>query len=208
MNSLSYVLVSCLVLHCRLLAVETDTTWSLVILKRPMQEFSHPDLTKTHTAKKPTAALAMALGHTLIPIGAGLLLGTAGDSNVEGVQLISAVGLMTYGGLVGPSMGNFYAKDYRRGGLGIAMRVVGTAMVAHSIGKAMSWGNDDEAEGPAPDQWMGTAGSFLVLGSAVWNIFTAASSAEAYNEKHGLTGFSVGYNLSSKSTLVGVQLTF
>ncbi len=208
MNSLSYVPVSCLVLHCRPLAVETDTTSSVVILKRPMHEPSHPDLTRTHTLRKPRVAFAMALGHTFIPIGAGLLLMTAGDSNVEGVQLISAVGLMTYGGLVGPSMGNIYAKDYRRGGLGIAMRVVGTAMVAHTIGKAMSCGNDDEAEGPAPDQWMGTAGSVLVLGSVVWNIFTAASSAEAYNEKHGLTGFSVGYNPSSKSTLVGVQLTF
>jgi hypothetical protein len=197
--------------NVRTVAADTDTTSrvSVVKIKNRFQIPVLQDQTKTNIhAKSPSKAMYMALGHTLIPIGAGIGLMAMGDSNVEGLQLISGIAVLTYGGLVGPSMGNFYAKDYVRGGLGIAMRAIGTLMVWSSIGQAMAWGNDDEAEGPAPGETMGSVGVLLVLGSTVWNIISAPGSANAYNEKHGLSGVSVGYDPFSKKGLVGFRITF
>ncbi|KAB2880124.1 hypothetical protein F9K33_06490 [bacterium] len=211
MKTLFTLLFTMAAFNVRTIAADLDTTSSLSVVKIK-NRFQIPvlqDQTKTNIpVKSPSKAMKMALGHTLIPIGAGLGLMIIGDSNVEGIRRVSGLTLLTYGGLVGPSMGNFYAKDYTKGGLGIGMRAIGTLMVASSIGKAMAWGNDDEAEGPAPGEMMGTVGVLLVLGSTVWNIMSAPGSANTYNEKHGLSGVSVGYDPVSKAGLVSFRITF
>jgi hypothetical protein len=207
MKILSAVLFLLAVMTEWSMAANPDTTSPVLRDKKQFQIPSWSDKTKaTVSPKSSSKALTMALGHTAIPIAAGLGLMTIGDSNVEGLQLASSVSLITYGGLVGPSMGNFYAKDYVRGGLGIAMRTVGTLMIGRGIASGMAWGNDDEAEGPAPGGNSIAIGTALVFGSALWNILSAPSSANTYNRR--VTNFSVGYDPISKTSLAGVRITF
>ena len=203
------VLTAVVLFHSTVLAADPDSaaSASVVLVRNQYNVPAVPDQV-TMVMKKRSTAVKRALVHTFLPLGAGIALMTAGDSNVEGLQLITSLTLITYGGLVGPSMGNFYAEDYVTGGVGIAMRIAGTLMVGSAIGQAMAFGNDDDAEGSTPGQTMGTVGVLMVLGSAAYNIFTSAASADAYNTKHGLTGFSAGYDPVSKTALVGVQLTF
>ncbi len=159
--------------------------------------------------KSPGKATLISLGHTLIPTAAGLAIAVLGSSNVEGSRAILAFGSMTYGLAIGPSMGNFYAKDYARGTAGVGVRIVAAGLVASSIGQAMANGNDDEYDG-SNDGKVATlffGGLALYFGSTIWNIATAPSSARRYNSKQGLQ-IAPSYNPLDKSYHVGLQLSF
>jgi len=159
--------------------------------------------------KSPGKAALISLGHTLIPTAAGLGIATIGSSNVEGSRAVLAFGSMTYGLAIGPSMGNFYAKDYARGMAGIGLRIVAAGLVASSIGQGMANGNDDEYDGSDDGKvaTMFLGGLALYFGSTIWNIATAPSSVRRYNSKQGLQ-IAPSYNPLDKSYRVGVQLSF
>ncbi|MBX7152314.1 hypothetical protein K1X84_11770 [bacterium] len=209
MKSLFMLMVAVVSLNYSLVAGELDSTQSVVLIKKQTFEPTLSDQTRQSlTLKNPTKAVNLALAHTLIPIGASIALFSIGDSNVEDLQLVTATSLLVYGGLIGPSVGNFYAKDYARGGIGMGLRAAGTLMVFGHIAASMRYANDDDATGGAPGDGMALVGLGLVAGSTIWNIFSARNSAETYNQHNGLTGLSFGYDPISKKTTVGVGFKF
>lgn len=107
------------------------------------------------------------------------------NKTIETTGSIMAV----YGLVMGPSMGNFYAKDYLRGMLGIAARVGGGYLMVDAtrelagddVADALGW--DDESVKFTDAKIL--IGSGLILGSAIYNIVSAKASVNRYNEKKG-----------------------
>lgn len=98
-------------------------------------------------------------------------------------RVVRTVGgvLIGAGALVGPSVGNFYAGDRRRGGRGILLRLGGGALMYAGIASALS---GDGSEAPGTALFLG--GATLTGVSALWNISTAPKSAREYNREHGV----------------------
>ncbi|NUM79902.1 hypothetical protein HUU42_03770 [bacterium] len=209
MKLLFILIAAVLSLNYSLVAGELDSTRSVVLVKKQIFAHALSDQTKQSlTPKNPAKAMNLALAHTLIPIGASIALFSIGDSNVEGIQLVTATSLLVYGGLIGPSVGNFYAKDYARGGIGMGLRAAGTLMVFGHIVETIRYDNDDDATGGAPGDGLALLGTALVMGSTFWNILSARNSANAYNKKYGLSGISFGYDPITKKTSVGIGFKF
>lgn len=130
--------------------------------------------------KSAERAVAYAIGGTLLPIVAGLHL-----NRLEGpIGSLGGAGV-AFGYLAGPSLGNFYGDDARRGLIGMGLRLGGGLLFATGVVLAL-----DEAFGgdrhPAAGPIM--IGSLVVIGgSAIWNVTTAPASVRAYNQRRGLS---------------------
>lgn len=139
---------------------------------------------KNVEGKEPATALGTALAATILPTGLGLLFRQVGGDN----QAIRTTGniLGTYGLTAGPSMGNLYADDFLRGGLGILSRLGGSAMISYGLNEDLTrfftnpYNLDKKKDDH--DTLLG-AGLVLFAGSAIYNIITSGASARAYNDR-------------------------
>lgn len=128
-------------------------------------------------------ARSKAVAGTLLPIAVGVGAATFIESKT--VETSGSI-LAIYGLMMGPSAGNFYAKDYLRGMLGVAARVGGGFLILDATRElagddALGW--DDESVSLTDTKIL--IGSGLILGSAVYNIISAKASVNRYNEKQG-----------------------
>lgn len=172
-----------------------DTTVSVVI--QPKKDQSMPNQQMLHY-KSPSIAFLLSAGSTMIPILIGM-------NKIEpDLELVAA------GSLLGPSIGNFYAGDTRRGINGILFR--GGGLLMTTMGFIMYF-DDANATEVDDDEWeYGNDGEALIYGglaiigiSAVWDIVMAPISAREYNKKHGLS-FSPVYDPLKKSG--GISFTY
>jgi hypothetical protein len=82
-----------------------------------------------------------------------------------------------FGAYIGPSVGNLYAGDWKRGLIGIGVRLAGTAMAVASV----------EGEGIDPDrQWLFWGGAVVFASAVVWNLVTVSASVNRYNDRRAL----------------------
>ncbi len=209
MKNLYFTFLILLLVQTTLRGAEIDT---LFVPKRSNQLWNQQGSTilpvqdQHPIYKSRSKALTLALAHTLIPIGAGVAVGAIGSSNVEGVRLVCRATLLAYGSGFGPSIGNFYAKDYTRGGIGVALRGIGALIIFTGFNKKID--DDEDSESGISGDALMKIGASLIVGSAIWNIITSPFSADSYNKKHNLTNLSFGFDPKSKTTMIGAQIKF
>lgn len=131
-------------------------------------------------------ARTQAIAGTLVPVVLGL--GTAWlveNNTIEKAASFSAV----YGLVIGPSFGNFYAKDYLRGMLGVAARLGGgyllldatRELAGNDVADGLGWDNKSVSLTSART----LIGGGIILGSAIYNIVSSKASVNRYNEQQG-----------------------
>ncbi len=187
-----------------------DSSRSLVIVS--MQKNKFEPLRPAISSKDPGKAFWLALGSTLIPTGLGSYLAYKGDNNgTASVQGIG-IGMAVAGVLVGPSVGNFYAGDSRRGVNGILLRgggallsLIGATMVMESIDWNCEEDCSDNNTGGADVLFL-YSGLVLISGSAIWNIVTAPTSAKEFNRRS--VTFSPFINPRSRTAGINVGYQF
>lgn len=147
-----------------------------------------PALTPRVSEKDPGAAVLISIGVTV----GGFVL--AGASKGEGGLLLLGLGAM----YVGPSTGQWYAG--RVGGIGLASRAVGAALLFTALTKYSTEGNDclgytDQECAAAEAQWrhdekvaevLGWTGIGLMVSSTLFDFVMAHRAATAWNREHQL----------------------
>ncbi|HKK47358.1 MAG TPA: hypothetical protein VJ964_17650 [Balneolaceae bacterium] len=124
----------------------------------------------------------LALSNTIMPLGVGM--GTVAFVNNNTVRSIGAA-MAVYGIVAGASTGNFYANDYARGGLGMAVRLVGAYLMknatseifGHRFANALNIDNKDVSLGDTKI----LIGAGLVVGSMIYNFMSVNKSVQEYN---------------------------
>lgn len=131
-------------------------------------------------------ARTQAIAGTLVPMAIGLgTVWLVENNTLEKVASFSAV----YGLVIGPSFGNFYAKDYLRGMLGVAARLGGGYLLldatreiaGNDVADALGW--DDKSVSLTDARTL--IGGTIILGSAIYNIVSSKASVNRYNREHG-----------------------
>ncbi|MBN2731395.1 MAG: hypothetical protein JXR26_03090 [Balneolaceae bacterium] len=158
-------------------------TLTLLSITSPLQAQSR---FQSQHLKNVDDARRKAVAGTLLPVAVGIGAATFIESKT--VETTGSM-LAIYGLMMGPSAGNFYAKDYLRGMLGVAARVGGGFLILDAtrelagddVADAVGW--DDESVSLTDTKIL--IGSGLILGSAVYNIISAKASVNRYNEKQG-----------------------
>jgi hypothetical protein len=138
----------------------------------------------TRSYKNPALAFTLSFSATVLPAGVGLISASEGNGGlgVLGIWL---------GGLIGPSIGHFYARD-TQGWWGLVIRGASTAVFITTAFWALeddfySDTSDDEG-GEDAVQGILLFGSMIAFaGSALFDLATAHTSAQDYNEEHGLS---------------------
>lgn len=136
--------------------------------------------------KNASKARSIAFTNTLSPIGLGM--GTVALTENNTLETVGA-SLAVYGLLMGPSTGNFHVSDYKRGGLGVAVRGVGMYLLADATREV--FGNDFADALTVDDQKVSfrdtkiIIGGVLVVGSILYNIASINASVQEYNENRG-----------------------
>ncbi len=127
---------------------------------------------RTSIVKEKSVAkgLLLSIGSTVIPTVVG------GMSLHRESNITFSTMLLGYGGILGPSAGNFYAGDKKRGMIGAAIRL-GAWLLISAVTTGGSW---DENGSTAEEKAI--LGALIVsFGSAVWNIATVPASVRQYN---------------------------
>ena len=135
--------------------------------------------------KSETTAFYWSLGATLMPCLPSLIIRRGGAAPWGAIQ----VGLIASAIIVGPSAGHFYANQWGRGlksaGLRLGLSALGSALVLWGFGEAHPWSGDG---GGGTQAVLGIVFLVPAIGSVVYDIFNAPSSARKYNkliEKRG-----------------------
>jgi len=130
--------------------------------------------------KSPAAALAWSLAGTTAPtaIGVVLVLASGGD----GSPAQAGGGLIFAGGLVGPSLGHFYAGRSGRGAATIGLRILLVTGTAAALTKACIYCYPSTRHSEAA-ALLGLAGLGLTAASVIYDVATAPGSARRYNER-------------------------
>jgi len=145
---------------------------------------------KSNYLKNVDEARTRAIAGTLVPIALGVGMASFIENNtIKKAASFAAV----YGLVLGPSFGNFYAKDYLRGMLGVAARVGGSIMLLDAtrelagddVADGLGW--DDESVSLGDTKVL--IGSGIILGSAIYNIISSKASVNRFNKK---TGYLIG----------------
>lgn len=120
--------------------------------------------------KSVATGLLLSVGSTVLPTVVGVM-SLHRESNIAlGTMLLG------YGGILGPSMGNFYAGDKKRGMIGTAIRL-GAWLLVSGVTTGGTW---DENGSTAEEKAI--LGALIVsFGTAVWNIATVPASVRQYN---------------------------
>lgn len=154
------------------------------------------DLNSSNMFKDPRKAFLLSLGHFAVPtlVGSIILSNSSGSTDIVGGIILS------YGILVGPSMGNFYARDESRSVGGLAVRVIGGGLMlagvlswandfSNSVGNAFSTGRHTDSGESGVLLFL--AGASITAGGIIFNLATAGQSARDYNRMHKLGNVSV-----------------
>lgn len=156
-------------------------------------------------SKSASQARSIALTNTVSSIGVGVATVAMFENNT--IETAGAA-LGVYGLIMGPSTGNFYAKDYKRGMIGMAARTVGAYLMVDATREI--FGNDfadaltvDDREVSLTDTKI-LIGEALVLGSLLYNIFSTNASVEQYNQGRG---YSIRFDANSVHDTVAPVLT-
>lgn len=125
--------------------------------------------------KSPKLALVYSLTNTIIPtVGGSYLYCNTGKGLL----------LAFYGITIGPSIGNIYSKDYKRGFAGIGLRLfLEYIILQEAIGEAISLvgdGSNYSTTTPVHQKFI----CCMIFGSAIYNIVTAPKSAREFNFEH------------------------
>ena len=128
-------------------------------------------------AKSPTTAILLSLGGTAGSVA--LMVAGANSSGANADSLITAGLLST---LVTPSLGHWYAGHYLTAGM--PMRAGGGVLVIAGLAKALGSENSDGGGNGDAGATMFLAGAGLYLGGVLYDIATAPSAAEHWNDKH------------------------
>lgn len=150
---------------------------------------------ETKTRKSPTRAQLYSLGGTLVPV----VLGAGMDKERDNIR----IPLWTFGVLVGPSLGHFYAENTTQALTGIGLRLGGSALGVLGFGAALT--ASLEGSGGGGGAALLLLGGLTVLGSGGYDIFPAGGAARDYNETHGLKAH-VGPAVGPQGEQVGLSL--
>ncbi len=153
-------------------------TFLFLLLVFPVSNTSaHPEFSlngKSNAGRKNTSTgIGLALANIAIPTYLGGRMVHAESNESLGMFLLG------YGVLLGPSMGNFYAADYKRTITGATIRLA-LGLLASAVTTSGTW----DENGSSQEE---TILLFSLLGSvatAVWNIATVPTSVREYNRKH------------------------
>ncbi len=155
------------------------------------------------TYKSPDFARSFALGNVVIPIVPGILTNLMLED-----EFSNSIGksLLLYGVFIGPSAGNFYARDFIRGSSGILLRFI-TAGYILRIGTLSSmnsaFGGDSNSGGDI--LLIGSCISFL--GSIGWNILSSSTSAIEYNNIYNLSIAPI-YDIENENIGINLSIQF
>ncbi|WP_171032805.1 hypothetical protein [Fodinibius saliphilus] len=156
-------------------------------------------------AKSISKARSIGYTNTVSPIALGI--GTVAITENNTLETAGAA-LAVYGLIVGPSTANFHVEDYKRGGLGVAIRGVGAFLMADATREI--FGNDfadaltiDDKEVSLTDTKI-LIGEVLILGSIVYNIVSAKASVREYNKQ---SRFSFKINSEQINNKIAPMLT-
>ncbi|WP_148898062.1 hypothetical protein [Fodinibius salinus] len=156
------------------------------------------------STKSVSKARNISLVNTFSSLGAGI--GTVAITENNTLETSGAM-LAVYGLVAGPSTGNFYAKDFRRGFIGLAARTTGAILMVDATREI--FGNDfadaltvDDKEVSLTDTKI-LIGELLVLGSIAYNIITVQKSVTEYNQ----STISLGFNSTTVNRKVAPMLT-
>lgn len=156
---------------------------------------------ETPRAKSPETATTWSLMGTLVPVGFGVSTIASGSES----PLVVVGALAFFGGsIVGPGLGHDYAGAKGRFWSGVGLRTAGWVGTFVVIG--LTWDSGNE---PGLDigEVAGYGSLALIAGSTLYDIATAARSAENYNQKHGLQSLSLKPTFDPSSGTTGLQLT-
>lgn len=120
--------------------------------------------------KSPSVGVAIALANTVVPIAIGQPI-LWQEANLTGALLVS------YGLIIGPLPGNLYAKDGRRGWLGVVART-GISLTSGLL----CWALVSEGEEDVSAAWPLFLGGAASLAVAARNTWTIPSAVRRYNE--------------------------
>jgi len=151
--------------------------------------------------KSPKIAIAYSLFNTTIPTIAGMYLYQKNESGLWAVF---------YGVTIGPSIGNIYVKDYKRGFFGIGIRLFSELMIAqsaisHSIGLMGGNGSYNTQKGMSHTQKVFTG---VIIGSAIYNIVTAPKSAREFNIRQNNVSVYPIISISKKQVVLRSFINF
>jgi hypothetical protein len=124
-------------------------------------------------------ALRLSLFSTVAPIATGVILIAAGSSSSSALQATGGI-MMLAGGLLGPSVGHFYAANAGQAMLGIGMR-----SLAFGVGTVAAYAIilSDDGTGFILAYVAFIGGAAVTVAWAIYDIVDAPKSAERYNEK-------------------------
>lgn len=148
---------------------------------------------------------SIALTNTILSIATGMAAVSFFDNKT--LQTGGAV-LTTYGLVMGPSTGNFYGDDYRRGLLGAAGRAAGLYLLADATREVLGdpfadvLGVDD-TEVTLTDTKVLTGG-ILVISSTLYNVISVSQSVWEYEEERTV---SMGMNTAVIENKVTPMIT-
>lgn len=137
-------------------------------------------------ARSEDQALRLSLINTVFPFGLGY--GAVALFDHSTVQTTGAA-VAAYGLVVGPSIGNLYANDYLRGGLGALARFGGVLLLKDATREllgdrfATALGVDDREVSLGDTEVI--IGSVLMVGGMAFNYITAPVSAREHNREMG-----------------------
>ncbi len=139
------------------------------------QELSSPasvSVTRNSIIKEKSVAKGMLLsvGSTVLPTVVGVM-SLHRESNIAlGTMLLGS------GGIMGPSMGNFYAGDKKRGMIGAAVRL-GAWLLVSGVTTGGTW----DENGSSAEEITILGALIVSFGTAVWNIAIVPVSVRQYN---------------------------
>ena len=136
----------------------------------------------TRSPKSPLRAFGWSFGPTALAMGGPALL--AEDQ-------LGTVGVLTlaFGGIVGPSLGHFYAENRSQAWWGIGIRATSSAVFVGAGVWALNetdWFGDDEDSAAAVPSALALTAFLTFAASGLFDIFNAPDSANDYNARHGL----------------------
>lgn len=120
--------------------------------------------------KSVTKGILLSVGTTVLPTVIG------GMSLHRESNIALGTMLLGYGGILGPSAGNFYAGDKKRGMIGAAVRL-GAWLLVSGVTTGGSW----DENGSSVEEKTILGALIVSFGSAVWNIATVPASVRQYN---------------------------
>jgi len=189
------------------IAISTVNATAQSSLNTPIQfSFSEYDsraeninksLSNTASRKSVTLAYGLSVANAAIPLGLGYYL-------YNDVSEPLGVILMLYGGVVGPSMGSYYAGDFQVGNTSTIIRGIVIGLYATS----QLSGTNQVNRGPEVVFYSAIA---AFVGTSIYNFVTIPNSVNVYNRRTRFQGsFDMGpsVDLNTGTPIMRASLSF